>query len=447
MATTRSGRIGRSRERASSSNAANFLAWRRPRRPGRAFVRGGSIHRARAAPPAGGKRELRIAQHRDLGRIGGARARRGRRRSARCAPCPARVAPALGGDRAGAAADEADEIGAEHDLARRHHAAIAADHAHGKRMVVGDRALAAHGGRDRRLESSARAASSASAPAITGPPPQTKMAPWPASASAAASTASGSGADAPAGIRRAPDRRAHRPRRPDRAGRRTAARYAQRPAARGHGAKRGAEGGGSSPARSITLLDLVSGRNSASWSSSVSVKRPREDTEISVVIAEHRDRGFVRLDHARHHVGGAAAGRPLAHPHRRTRAHSSPPCRRRDARRASGCAACRGRGAPGRRRTAGWCRRTGRRCASRRAASASAPWPRRRSTGSWSCPQCGLDGHWRALPRRHRRRQSFRGKLAKAASVSANRACWPVPGSGSLSCPRSGISGSQHSIE
>ena len=42
---------------------------------------------------------------------------------------------------------------------------------------------------------------------------------------------------------------------------------------------------GSSADESSTVFHLLSGRNSARWSSSVSVKRPREDTEMSVVIA------------------------------------------------------------------------------------------------------------------------------------------------------------------
>ena len=42
---------------------------------------------------------------------------------------------------------------------------------------------------------------------------------------------------------------------------------------------------GISPACGITPLYLVSGRNSASWSSSVSGKRPAEVVETSVVMA------------------------------------------------------------------------------------------------------------------------------------------------------------------
>ena len=38
-------------------------------------------------------------------------------------------------------------------------------------------------------------------------------------------------------------------------------------------------------ARSITRFHLVSGRNSASWSSSVSTQRPRAPTAMSVVTA------------------------------------------------------------------------------------------------------------------------------------------------------------------
>ena len=68
-----------------------------------------------------------------------------------------------------------------------------------------------------------------------------------------------------------------------------------------------------SAARSITAFHLVSGFISARWSSSVSVKRPREETEMSVLIASTGNRGLVRLDQAGQDVGRAAAGRPFAH--------------------------------------------------------------------------------------------------------------------------------------
>ena len=174
---------------------------------------------------------------------------------------------------------------------------------------------------------------------------------------------------------------------------------------------------GSSAARSITLLDLVSGRNSASWSSSVSVNLPaRGDGDVGGD-REHRDRGFVRLDHARHHVGGAAAGGPLAD----ADASGDPRIAVRHvggvalvARQDVGHAVIEPRAA--RRRTAGWCRRKGRRCASTPCAfsistAASPPL-------SWfmGLPQCRLHGH-------------------RPAPVC----CAPVSQSRSLSCSRSAI--------
>jgi len=60
-----------------------------------------------------------------------------------------RVAPALGGDRAGAAADEDDEVGGIDDGARLGRAAVRADDARGERVPLVDRALAADAGGDR----------------------------------------------------------------------------------------------------------------------------------------------------------------------------------------------------------------------------------------------------------------------------------------------------------
>ena len=63
-----------------------------------------------------------------------------------------RIAPALGGHRAGAAADEHHQVRLRQRFSRRQRAAIRADHAQAKWMVLGKAALAAHGGRHRRAE-------------------------------------------------------------------------------------------------------------------------------------------------------------------------------------------------------------------------------------------------------------------------------------------------------
>src|SRR5207253_10570840 len=60
-----------------------------------------------------------------------------------------RVAPALGGDRAGAAANEEDEVGGIDDGARLGRAAVRADDACGERVLLVDRALAADAGGNR----------------------------------------------------------------------------------------------------------------------------------------------------------------------------------------------------------------------------------------------------------------------------------------------------------
>ena len=63
-----------------------------------------------------------------------------------------RMAPAFGGHRAGAAADENDQIGLIDDRARFRRAAVGADHADGERMLFVNRAFAADGRRHRRRE-------------------------------------------------------------------------------------------------------------------------------------------------------------------------------------------------------------------------------------------------------------------------------------------------------
>ncbi|MNC89592.1 hypothetical protein D3C83_55540 [compost metagenome] len=63
-----------------------------------------------------------------------------------------RMAPALGGHRTCAAAHEDDQVGLRERFARGQRAAVRADHAETERVVFGQAALAADGGRDRRAE-------------------------------------------------------------------------------------------------------------------------------------------------------------------------------------------------------------------------------------------------------------------------------------------------------
>ena len=153
VATTRSGRIGR------SLRARQLLERRELSLPGSGH--GSPPARARRRPidplaqrrQQGREREPGVAQHRDLGRIGGAE-HRGvgvDLHDARLARL--RVAPALGGDRARAAADEADEISAaapSRASPTTPPLLPTTPTASGWSSAIA--ALAAHRGRDRRLE-------------------------------------------------------------------------------------------------------------------------------------------------------------------------------------------------------------------------------------------------------------------------------------------------------
>ena len=148
----RSGRIGVSSERASSRNAANFSALARATRarPVGAIARPRADGRDLVAQRR--EREPGIADHGDLGRVVDPDHRRVDVDVHHAHLARRRMPPALGGDRAGAAADEHDQVGLIDDGARLGRAAVAADHAERQRMVLGDAALAADRGGDGRVE-------------------------------------------------------------------------------------------------------------------------------------------------------------------------------------------------------------------------------------------------------------------------------------------------------
>ena len=85
------------------------------------------------------------------------------------------MAPTFGGHRAGAAADENDQVGLVDDRARFRRAAVGADHADGERMLFVNGAFAADGRRHRRREPLGEIEQARSRLAeITTPPPQMK---------------------------------------------------------------------------------------------------------------------------------------------------------------------------------------------------------------------------------------------------------------------------------
>jgi hypothetical protein len=262
------------------------------------------------------QREPGVADQRDLGRIVGADHRRIDVEMDDLDLARHRVAPALGRDRARPAADEHHQIGPVDQRPGRGAAAVAADHARRQRMVLRDRALAADRGRDRDLE-----------------PFRERL-----------QIGLGAGDHRPA----AADEERIRRRQNRPGGGRDRGRLGRGPArgknperrvgvqlrlvdrrpldverqpdvrstwpAGGHVAKRGAQGLGDHGRlvdHPVPFGQRPEQRLLIELGQHIAAARPDRDVGGH---GEHRDRGFVGLDHPRQDVGGAAAARPLADP-------------------------------------------------------------------------------------------------------------------------------------
>ncbi len=262
------------------------------------------------------ERQLRVADHRDLGRIVGADHRRIDVDVDHADLARRRMPPAFGRDRARAAADEHHEVGPIDQRAGRPGAAVAADHADGERVVLGDAALTADGGRDRHLQQ-------------LGERAQLGL---------GAGDHRAAAADQERAVRREDRLRG----RDDRAGLGRGAARREQPE-RGIGMEQGlvdrllldvewqadvgstrpagghvAEGGaqrlrdpGAAVDHPVPLGERPEQRLLVELGQDVAAARGDRDVGGH---GEDRDRGLVGLDHARQDVGGAAAGRPLADP-------------------------------------------------------------------------------------------------------------------------------------
>ena len=266
--------------------------------------------------PQRGQRQPGIPDHRDLRRVVDPDHRRVDVDVHDAHPVGRGMPPALGGDRPGAAADEHDHVRFVDQRTGFGGAAVAADHAERQRMILGDAALAADGGGDGRLEQLGQLAQF---PLGTGHH----------RATAADEQRALGGQDR---LRRRLDRRRLGRRAPGGIGaergigvhrslvdrvlldvERQPEMHGAGPAG-GHVAERRAHGDRDlfgavdhliplgQRAEQRLLVQL--GQHAAA---------PRADGDVRRD-GEYRDRGLVGLDHAGQDVGGATAGRPLAHP-------------------------------------------------------------------------------------------------------------------------------------
>jgi hypothetical protein len=228
-----------------------------------------------------------------------------------------RMTPALGGDRAGAAADEDHRVGGVHQRPGLGRAAVAAHHPHRQRVAVGEASLTADGGRHGRVQGLGQGRELTLGARDDHP-------------AAADEERVLGGAD---DLRRRPDLGRigrHAPRRvgaergirPDLVGRHGLvldiegkAQMSGPGPARGHGREGRAQGprdGGGAVDHLVPLgqgpeqrLLIELGQGEAA---------PRGDGDIGGD-REHGHRGLVGLDDTRQDVGGAAAARPLADAH------------------------------------------------------------------------------------------------------------------------------------